>query len=67
MYDCIIQGNLLNNVKFLNCSFEKIVYFIDVVVNERNGKVNCFIGKCISFDICFNCIEYYGIIFIIGS
>lgn len=52
MYDCVIQGNLLNNVKFLNCSFEKIVYFIDVVVNERNGKVNCFIGKCFSFDIC---------------
>lgn len=67
MYDRTTQGNLPNNVKFSNCSSEKIAYFIDAVVNERNGKVNCFTGKCISFDICLNCIEYYGIIFIIGS
>lgn len=67
MYDRATQGNLPNNVKFSNCSSEKIAYFIDAVVNERNGKINCFTGKCISFDICLNCIENYGIIFIIGS
>lgn len=54
MYESATQGNLPNNVKFSNCSSEKIAFFIDNVVNERNGKVDCFTGKCISFDIYVN-------------
>lgn len=42
MFESPTQGNLPNNDKFSNCSLEKIANFIDDVVNQRNGKVNCF-------------------------
>lgn len=53
MYPSATKGNLRNNELFSECSRDNITRVLNAVVNQINGKVNCFTGTCWnSFDKC---------------
>ena len=45
MYASATNGDKKNNDKFSPCSIRDITLMIDAVVNEKNGKINCFKQK----------------------
>lgn len=58
MYPSATKGNLRNNELFSECSMDNITRVLNSVVNQINGKVNCFTASDAAF--CGNGITEKG-------
>ena len=45
MFPSATSGERANNNQFSPCSIGNITMVLDVIINERNGKYNCFVDN----------------------
>ena len=58
MFASATSGDHFNNNKFSPCSIGNMTLVIDAVLNQQNGKVNCFVANEEAF--CGNAILEAG-------